>query len=205
MLEGLTSGFILSLTLFPGTVWVTRLGVVGRPIQVVAACLGFGLSQLLWLCVSVPGLMMMLVNLHFAVKGMYWFAALNLAYMSYKFFRTPKAEQLDDVPAAGSPWKVFRNSFVQALAMPMRLPIAMALILATGAFVNNPPIFESLPTVLLGAFLGTVWWWGQLGTLAVFFAKSVPVPVTLRSINKIRPLCVCIYAVLAIGAVYLSL
>ena len=38
MLEGLTSGFILSLSLFPGTVWVVRLGVVGRWPHVVAAC-----------------------------------------------------------------------------------------------------------------------------------------------------------------------
>ncbi|MGB0416900.1 MAG: hypothetical protein ACPGKS_08630, partial [Coraliomargarita sp.] len=170
MLEGITSGFILSLSLFPGTVWVARLGVVGRKGQVVAACLGFGLSQFIWLCVSVPGLMMMLVNLHFAVTGMYWFASLNLAYMGFKFLGTARAKQLDDVPVPQSSWQIFRGAFVQSLAMPMRLPIAMALILATGTFVNNPPVFESLPGILFGTLLGTVWWWGQLGVLAVLFA-----------------------------------
>lgn len=205
MIEGLTSAFILSLSLFPGTVWVVRLGVVGRPAQVIAACLGFGLSQFLWILVSVPGLMMMLKNLHFVVNGMYWFAALNLAYMSYKFARTKRAEQLEDVNTEIAAWQVFRNGFVQALAMPMRLPLAMALVLSTGTFMNNPPIVESIPGILIGAMLGTLWWWGQLGFLAVLFAKKVPVPVTLKSINKIRPLCVCIYAVLAVGAIYLSL
>ena len=131
MLEGLTCGFILSLSLFPGTVWVARLGVVGRRAQVLAACLGFGLSQFAWLCVAVPGLMLMQVNLPFAVPGMYWFAALNLGYMGVKFFRTACAEELADVPAPGEVWPVFR-AFVQALAMPMRLPLAMALVLASG-------------------------------------------------------------------------
>lgn len=205
MLEGLTSGFILSLSLFPGTVWVARLGVVGERRHVMAACLGFGLSQWIWLCVSVPGLMMMLVNLHFVVTGMYWFAALNLAYMSVKFFRTPRAQDLEDVPAPSSSWSIFQHAFVQSLAMPMRLPIAMALILSTGTFINNPPVLESLLGILLGCLLGTLAWWGQLGVLLALFAKSVPVPVTLKSINKIRPLCACIYMVLAFGAIYLSL
>ena len=98
-----------------------------------------------------------------------------------------------------------RGAFVQALAMPMRLPLAMALVLASGTFVNQPAEIGRLPEILIGSLLGTIWWWGQLGGLAVLFAKSVPVPVTLKSLNKIRPLCVCIYAVLALGALYMGL
>ena len=149
--------------------------------------------------------MLMRVNLPFAETGMYWFAALNLSYMGFKFFRTARAEQLADVPAPDAAWPVFRRAFIHALAMPLRLPLAMALVLASGTFVNHLPTIGHLPEILLGALLGTVWWWGQLGGLAVLFAKTVPVPVTLKSINKIRPLCVCIYTVLAFGALYLSL
>jgi hypothetical protein len=36
MLEGITVGFILSLTLFPGTVWLIKVGIGGTKGQVLA-------------------------------------------------------------------------------------------------------------------------------------------------------------------------
>ncbi len=57
MLEGITAGFILSLALFPGTVWLAKGGVAGTKRQVFAVGLAFALSQMVWLSVAIPGLM----------------------------------------------------------------------------------------------------------------------------------------------------
>ena len=78
MLEGITAGFILSLALFPGTVWLAKVGANGTKRQVCAVGLAFALSQLIWLFVSVPGLMMMSRHLSFLRLGMHVFAAFVL-------------------------------------------------------------------------------------------------------------------------------
>ena len=46
MIEGITAGLILSLALFPGTVWLAKVGVVGTKRQVFAVGLAFALSQM---------------------------------------------------------------------------------------------------------------------------------------------------------------
>ena len=204
MLEGITVGCILSLTLFPGTVWLTKVGVVGSKLQVLAVGLAFGLSQLLWLVVSVPGLMMMTAHLSFLRKGMHWFAAFVLAYMAIKFFRTPRVSCLDDAGDLPPSQVLFRNAFNRSLAMPMRLPTAMALLMATGFYINNSPTWETVPLVLLGAVVGVAWWWGQFIFLSAFFAKRVSEHITLRSLNKIRPFCAVLYCVLSVIVLFLG-
>lgn len=187
MLEGITAGFILSLTLFPGTVWLAKVGLSGRPSQVIAVGLGFWLSQLLWLLVAVPGLMMMSRHLSYVGEAMHAFASFVLAYMGVKFLRTRKADSLRheaDLPPAPT---LFRNAFNRSLAMPLRLPAAMAILLATGVYLNNPPVWSVVPFVMIGAALGVTWWWGQFTFLSVFFARRVPERITLKSLNKIRP------------------
>lgn len=199
MLEGITAGFILSLTLFPGTVWLVKVGVRGTKLQVLAVGSGFWLSHLLWLFVSVPGLMMMYAHLSFARFGMHLFAAFVLGYMAIKFFKSKRVVRLDDAPELGSARSLFQSALNQSLAMPMRLPAAMAILLATGVYINHPPTFESVPGVLFGALIGVTWWWGQFTFLSFLFARRVPFPVTIRSLNKIRPfctgLCICLSAI----------
>ena len=95
-LEGIAVGCILSLALFPGTVWVAKVGVCGSARQVIAVSTGFALSQLLWLCVALPGLRLMLENLYPIRSAMYLFASGSLVYVGYKFVRTPKARCLSD-------------------------------------------------------------------------------------------------------------
>lgn len=189
MLEGITAGFIFSLTLFPGTVWLTKVGVVGRPVQVIAVGAGFWLSQLLWLVVAVPGLMMMCRQLTFFLGAMHVFAAFVLTYMGVKFLRARKAKCLDDAGDLPGASRLFRNAFNRSLAMPLRLPAAMAILLSTGVYINNTASWETVPFVFTGAVIGVSWWWGQFTFLAVFFAKRVPAPITLKSLNKIRPFC----------------
>ncbi|MGJ8640325.1 MAG: hypothetical protein ACSHYA_13130 [Opitutaceae bacterium] len=204
MLEGITAGFILSLTLFPGTVWLVKVGVVGSKRQVAAVGLAFWLSQFVWLLIAVPGLMMMcahLVPIHWA---MYLFAAFVLLYMALKFFRAKRVQALDDVEELPSMWMLFRLAFNQAVAMPMRLPAAMAILLATGVYINNTPTWTIVPSVVLGAFIGTTWWWGQFTFLSMFFAKRVPQPITIKSLNKIRPFCAVLSVFLALVTVFLG-
>lgn len=189
MLEGITAGFIFSLTLFPGTVWLAKVGVAGSKQQVVAVGFAFWLSHFFWLFVAVPGLMMMYAHLPFIRFGMHLFAAFVLAYMAYKFFRSKRVERLDDATTLSSPWSLWNAALNQSLAMPMRLPAAMAILLATGVYVNHTPEWAAVPSVLLGALIGVTWWWGQFTFLAAFFAKRVPYPITIKSLNKIRPFC----------------
>lgn len=204
MLEGITAGFILSLSLFPGTVWLARLGFAGRRAEVLAAGFGFWLSQLLWLFFAVPGLMLMCRQLAFISGGMYLFAAFVLLYMAYKFFRAPRAVSLDPEAPLLAPSMLFRRALVQALAMPMRLPAVMAILLATGVFVNHRPDWAAVPPVLIGGFIGVTWWWAQFTLLALFFAKRVPEPITLKSLNKIRPFCAVLFLGLAGVTLYLG-
>ncbi|MEO0508453.1 MAG: hypothetical protein AAF065_01180 [Verrucomicrobiota bacterium] len=205
MLEGITAGFILSLTLFPGTVWLVKLAVVGRPIQVIAAGLGFWLAQLIWLIVAIPGLMMMSRHLAFIDAAMHVFASFVMAYMGIKFIRTRRATKLDEVADLPSAYHLFRNALNRSLAMPMRLPAAMAILLSTGVYLNHDPSWRVVPYILLGALIGVSWWWGQFTFLSVLFAKRVPQHITLKSLNKIRPFCAVLCLALSVMVLFLGL
>jgi threonine/homoserine/homoserine lactone efflux protein len=189
MLEGITAGFILSLILYPGTVWLAKVGVCGRPWQIAAVGFAFWLSSLFWLFIAAPGLMMMYANLSFIRFGMHLFAAMVLLYIGLKYLRTRKVTRIDDAATLPPAGHLFKDAFVQSIAMPMRLPAAMAVLLATGVYINHPPEASSLPAVLTGIVVGLTWWWGQFVFLALFFAKRVPQQVTIKSLNKIRPFC----------------
>ena len=201
MLEGITAGLILSLALFPGTVWLAKVGVVGTKRQVFAVGLAFALSQMVWLSVAIPGLMMMSKHLSFVRFGMHLFAVFVLGYMAIKFFRTRRVAVLDDAGELPSAVVLFRTAFNRSLAMPMRLPMAMAVLLATGVYVNHPPSWQVVPAVMLGALLGVGWWWGQFTFLSAFFAKRVPVGITIKSLNKIRPFCAVLFCLLSLMAI----
>ena len=205
MLEGITAGFILSLTLFPGTVWLARVGLSGRVSQVVAVGLGFWLSQFIWLVVAVPGLMMMSRHLSYIGEAMHAFASFVLAYMGLKFLRSRKAESLKHDEELPPPATLFRNALNRSLAMPLRLPAAMAILLSTGVYRNNEAIWPVVPLVLAGALIGVSWWWGQFTFLSVFFAKRVPERITLKSLNKIRPFSAVLCFGLAVIVLFLGL
>lgn len=205
MLEGITAGFILSLSLFPGTVWLARVGYAGQARQVLAVGGGFWLSQLLWLFFAVPGLMMMCRHLSLISPVMYVFGAFVLLYMSFKFFRARRVEQLDPNVALPEASILFRRALVQSLAMPMRLPAAMVILLATGVFINHPPDWSALPRIVIGVLIGVTWWWGQFSALALFFMKRVPERITLKSLNKIRPFCGLLFIGLAAVSLVLGL
>ena len=205
MLEGITAGFIFSLTLFPGAVWLAKVGVAGSKGQVLAVGLAFWLSHLFWLSVAVPGLMMMYAHLSFIRFGMHLFAAFVLLYMGFKFFRSKRVERIDDAPQLPSARALFLSAFKQSLAMPMRLPAAMAILLATGVYINHPPDRAIVPMVMAGVLVGLTWWWGQFAFLAALFAKRVPHPITIKSLNKIRPFCAALGLCLAGIVLFLGL
>lgn len=189
MLEGITAGFILSLVLFPGTVWLVKVGIAGAAHQAFVVALGFGLSQLFWLLFAIPGLLMMTKHLAPLRPAMHLFATFVLFYMAFKTARSRRVKVLDDAGELPSLGILFKNAFNRALAMPMRLPLAMAVLLATGVYINNASNWETVPDIVFGGLIGVTWWWGQIFFLTVFFVKRVPQPVTMKSLNKIRPFC----------------
>ncbi|MDQ8194878.1 hypothetical protein QEH59_10605 [Coraliomargarita sp. SDUM461004] len=205
MLEGITAGFIFSLTLFPGTVWLAKVGVNGSYRQVIAVGLAFWLSHFGWLFVAVPGLMMMSAHLSFVRFGMHLFAAFVLVYMALKFIRSKRVVRIDDAQTLSKPWVLFRIALSQSLAMPMRLPAAMAILLATGVFVHSSPDWTTVQRVLLGALIGVSWWWGQFTFLALTFATRVPYPITIQSLNRMRPFCAVLCACLAVIVLFLAI
>ena len=85
----------------------------------------------------------------------------------------------------------------------MRLPTAMAVLLATGVYVNHPPTWQVVPTIILGALIGVGWWWGQFTFLSAFFAKRVSERITMKSLNKIRPFCAVLFCFLGVIALLL--
>ncbi|MEN8828724.1 MAG: hypothetical protein ABF322_00235, partial [Lentimonas sp.] len=78
------------------------------------------------------------------------------------------------------------------------------ILLATGVYVNHTPSWSIVPSVVIGALIGTTWWWGQFTVLSMFFAKRVPQPITIKSLNKIRPFCAGLSLFLALIAVLLG-
>ena len=187
MLEGLAAGFILSLVLFPGTVWLVKVGIAGAMRQTLAVALGFALSQFIWLLIAVPGLLVMMRHLAALRPAMHLFASFVLFYMAFKTIRGGRVQTLDNAGELPSMRILFRDAFNRALTIPMRLPLAMAILLATGVYVNNPSDWETAPDIVLGGLIGVAWWWGQIFLLAALFGKRVPQPITLKSLNKIRP------------------
>lgn len=204
MLEGMTAGFILSLSLFSGSVWLAKAGVVGRPRQVCTIGLAFVLSQALWFLMGASGLLLMMVQLPFIQKEMHWLAATALFFLSIQFFKAPRAECLDDVVELPDALTLFRDAFNRSMALPVSLPLGMAILMATGAYVNHEADWARLPYVLAGSVFGLIGWWGMLSFLAVFFVRRVPLPVTLRSLNKIPPFCGILYLCLAVIALFFS-
>ena len=202
MLEGITAGFILSLALFPGTVWLVKVGLAGSPQQTFVVALGFALSQFSWLVVAIPGLLMMMKYLVPLRPAMHLFATFVLGYMAFKTVRSRRLETLSYSGELPALTVLFRNAFNRALAMPMRLPTAMAALLATGVYANNPLTRGLMAVVILGGFIGVFWWWGQLFVLTVLFARRVPEPITLKSLNKIRPFCAGLLGFLAVVALF---
>lgn len=204
MLEGITAGFVLSLALFPGTVWLAKVGMVGAAGKVFIVALGFALSQFFWLLVATPGLLMMTRHLAPLRPGIYLFASFVLFYMAFKTIRSSRVEVLDDAGELPSPRTLFRNAFNRALAMPMRLPTAMAILLATGVFANNPSEWEVMPSIVFGNLIGVAWWWGQIFLLTALFVRRVPEHVTVKSLNKIRPFCASLLCLLGIISLALA-
>ena len=203
MLEGITAGFIISVALFPGTVWLVKVGMSGTGKDVFAIGMGFILSQFFWLLLSILGLMMMYRHLAFLREGMHFFAAFVLGYLAIKFALGRRVETLKDAGDLPPAIILFRNAFNRALAMPMRLPMAISVLLATGAYINHPPVWETIPVITLGGMIGLVWWWGQMTLLAALFVRRVPESVTLKSLNKIRPFCTILFGFLSLIAILL--
>ncbi|GEM_PF-473107 len=205
MLEGITAGFILSLALFPGTVWLIKIGRSGSRSQVFTIGVALALSQFFWICASAPGLMMMTKNLSFLRAGMYWFAAFVLTYMGVKILRSPKVTDLTfKLPKDLSKDNLFNTTLARAVAMPMRLPATVAILMATGVFINNDANTELVVYIVLGALVGILWWWGQFAILAAFFVKRVPLRVTLRSLNRIRMFSGILFFLLALICILIS-
>lgn len=204
MLEGITAGFIVSLILYPGTVWLIKVGVSGRAGQVLAVGAAFWLSSLFWMCIAAPGMMLMVANLPFIRPVIHLFAAMVLIYIGVQYFRTRKVVRIDDAADLPPARELFRNALVQSIAMPLRLPSAMSILLATGVYNNYPPAADMLPPLLLGIVLGLIAWWGASALCALFFAKRVPPRAILRLLNKIRPVCTMVCLGLAIHVVFLA-
>jgi hypothetical protein len=120
--------------------------------------------------------------------------------MAMKFFRTRRVEVLNDAGALPSLWELFRCAFNRSLAMPLRLPTAIAVLLATGVYVTHSPTWDVVPKVMLGGVIGVACWWSQFAFLSAFFAKRVPERITLKSLNRIRPFCAVLFCFLSLMA-----
>ena len=204
MLEGITTGFIFSLTLFPASVWLVKVARGGGFWAAVATGLAFFFSQVIWLLFAVPGMMMMYKQLSFIRGGIHLFAAFVLVYMGVKLFRSRRETDLDLQSPLPPHRTLFANAFRRSLGMPMRLPLAVALVVATGAFINHSTDAEAAFRISLGAVIGAALWWGELLFLAIAFGRRVPAPITLKSLNKIRPFSGLLFFCLAGISVFIA-
>jgi hypothetical protein len=67
---------------------------------------------------------------------------------------------------------LLQHTFNRALAMPLRLPTATAMLMAMGVVPITRRAGRSCLAVALGAMLGVGWWWWQFSFLTAFFCKA---------------------------------
>ena len=196
MIEGIAAGLIYSLTLYPGMVWLTKVGLAGNRRQVAAVGLAFWLSHIVWLLISSCAVLLMIRNLSFLKMGIHIFAAFVLLYMARKFFLSRRVETLRDPHALPGSGKLFWSAFKQSFAMPLRLPAAVAITTATGVGGQELTV-HSLSLLFFGIFLGITWWWGKFTLIGIFFVRRVERPTTIRSLNRLRTFCAYLSVALA--------
>ncbi len=195
-LLGLKAGFIIAVTLLPGAIRIAKLGAHGQRAGVLVVSLALLLGQAFWFLVGGAGIFLMLESLPVAGTFLEGFSAFVLSFIAYRYLGAPRAQSLALEPT-GSLRSIFVLTLIRGIAMPIRLPLTIAVFVAVGTHLRYPGDFRLLPDLWAGAVVGAAFWWVQLALLAVVFAPRVPESITLRSLNRLRPFSAGIFFLLA--------
>ena len=193
---GLKAGFIIAITLLPAAIWIAKLGSNGYRGASFAAALACLLAQSFWFLISALGIFVILDQLPRAPVLLEVFSSLVLLFLAYRYFSAPQAKSLA-VEDPGKASGIFAQTFLRALAMPIRLPLTMAVMVAVGTHLRYPGELVGFPELVAGAIIGAAIWWLELAFLAAVIAPRVSQPVTLRSLNRLRPLSALLFLILA--------
>lgn len=186
VIGGIWLSLLYSASVPPASVHVIRVTVERGAGKALLSALGMCIGQLphatvaALLAFSFPGLSRP------ADPALRMVAAVFLVWMAW---RTLKAEPLQRLAfrekSAGMGG--FGDSFRRSLFMPHRLPFWICLLLSTGVHLRGPGP-GAVPPFVLGAVLGQFAWHLHFIVVAALFGRRVPEPVSLRSLNKLRPL-----------------
>lgn len=195
--KGIVAGFLLAVGTVSGTIWLVQCRIVlgvsaafraGGALVLALACWGtVAIALTGWVRDQAPAVL-------WGVRGVGAFA---LGYAALRIGRARRADTLrpDLVPAQRR--RPGWTTFTQALLMPLRLTLMLALIMATGGFWHGSGL-DHVVLWTLGNLFGGLAWWGFLFVLAVLFGHRVEEAVTLRSLNKLHVLVLLVYGTLAV-------
>ncbi len=184
---GIILGLVFSTTIVSGAVWCVQITLRRGFLTGLSAGTGIAVAQSLWSSLAA----VMVFWLYPFSDSMDWmfrfFAAGVLVYMSTTVFGAEKIKSLryeGDLKGIG---KIFRSTFGIALAMPMRLPGFLALLISMNFHVRQID-YGNAVLIGVGVGLGSFAWWAYYVVLAALFGKRVPEPITVKSMNKLKVL-----------------
>ena len=187
VIAGLWMGVLFATTQFPATVWTIQLSRSHGLWTGLAAALGLAFAHGAW---ALPGLGAVMslgpwiqwvdVPLRGIICGVY-------LWMGLRVWRTPPVTELDYAGPPEDHQAAFGYTLRRAVRMPWRLLALAGLAVVVSLHVRSPgPGNAALMS--LGVLLGTFGWWALFATMARYTRKSVPVAITLKSVNKLRRL-----------------
>ena len=200
LIFGVVLGLVFSVTTVSGAVWCVQISM-GRGFYAGLAAGGaIALAQSFWAFLAA----LILFNcgwFGFRYDWLYRISAiLILGSMALTVFQAQRIQTINYTGPLERVYKIFTTTLGIAITMPMRLPGYLALFVSASLHYRPRGAGDAL---LLGVGVGAgslVWWLGFV-VLAVLFGRSVPEPVTLKSMNKLKILAGAVLLVLMlIGA-----
>jgi len=119
-----------------------------------------------------------------------------LLWMASRCWKAPAVGQLK-IHSPQAMASLFGISLWRNLVMPWRLAVWAAFIVSIGIHLRGPGSVAALFFVI-GAVLGQFLWHVHFLVIAGLFGRTVPEPICLKSLNKLRLLAVTVYAGLAL-------
>lgn len=207
LIFGAILGLTFSVAMVSAAVWTVQITVSRGALKGMVVALALALAQLPlawaggWLVLSLHEFQ---EHFDWVLRGL---AATTLFYMAAGAFQASRLRELHYAGPLAGTGELFRRTLVMALTMPLRLPGFIALFLAVNLHYTVLLYPEARPWIpvnalllALGVALGAVAWLGYFTLLAALFAKRVPEPVSLKSLNKLRMVAGLIYTVLGLIA-----
>ncbi len=192
IVEGIIIGLAIEAPIWPISVLCIRRSLVKNPLSGILTWLGSSTSDVFyWL---IAGFWLTLLP-RFFVDNQWWFQSIGILFLFYlgikTFFEKPKEEKAEKIKRKGL-LSDYLSTFVLSIINPMTIFFFAAIFAGIG--VSN----KSIPSTILGIFIGSVLWWIMLSNSVGVFRKKINNQV-FKWINRISGIIIIIFAIIIIA------